>query len=184
MPDLKQSSACGKRKVCGYLVFRSTQLMTQCPKEFYCGNETTMLNQYLTNCVSGSYCIRGTTKKLNASNDVPSAEMNLNPCLTWRMILDISNIGRKYSGKKTVIRYTLVSYNSNPSYNVDHSHKVPPTHATYKLTPKKSLNLFEAKQGIIQVKHLRASLAADCILCCHSLVHKERCNLGEEGWFE
>jgi hypothetical protein len=39
--------------------------------------------------------------------DVPSAASKLNPCRSWRMILNISNTGRKYSGDNTVIPYTL-----------------------------------------------------------------------------
>lgn len=116
-------------------------------------------------------------------DDVPSAASKLNPCLTRRMILDVSNSGRKYSGDRSVIPYTSISSNNDPS-DVDHSHQVPPTFVTYEFVPKESLILFEAKQGIIDMKHLKSSFAADCILCRRSLIREEGRRLGEEGWLE
>ena len=117
-------------------------------------------------------------------DNVPSASSKLNPCLTRRVILDVSNSGKKYSGDRTVIPYTSLSSNSNLSHDADNSHQVPPTYATYVVIPEESLRLFEAERGTIEMKHLESSFVADGILCRRVLAHEEGRRLGGEGWFE
>lgn len=112
----------------------------------------------------------------------PMASSKLNPCLTQRMMVDVSNWGEKFSGEGTVIPY--VSLGDNTDDHSDGSYQVLPTYAIYEFIPENSLRMFEFENSAIDNKRLQSSFGADRILCGRSLAREESWRIGEHGWFE
>ena len=99
-------------------------------------------------------------------DDVPSASSNLNPCLTRRMLVDVSNTGKKYTGDETVIPYTSPSSTHNdPTHDADDSYRVHPTFVTYDFIPHEYMALLEVQRASIDTKHLKSSIDADGLMC-------------------
>ena len=120
-------------------------------------------------------------------DNVPTTSSKLNPCLVQRMIVDVSNSGKKYSGDSTVVPYSsLDSTTSNTllSHDGDVSYQVHPTYATYEFILEDDLEILELESTIIEKKQLRSSFEADGTLCNRSSVHEEGLRLREDGWFE
>ncbi len=113
---------------------------------------------------------------------VPTTSSKLNPCLTQRMMVDISNMGRKFSSEGTVIPYTSLHENSYD--HLGSSFQVLPTYATYEFIPEGSLRVFEFESSAIDNKRLRSSFGDDRILCNRSSTLEEGWRHGEHGWFE
>ncbi len=104
----------------------------------------------------------------------PTALSKLNPCLTQRIMVDISNTGRKFSGEGTFITYN----------HSDSAYQVPSTYAIYEFIPEDSLRMFKFESSAIDNKRLHSSFGADRYLCDRSSAHEEGRRLGEHGWFE
>jgi len=97
-------------------------------------------------------------------DDVPSASSNLNPCLTRRMLVDVSNTGKKYTGDDTVIPHT-----SLPSTHND------PTLLLTTLIEYLQ-HLYRTTFFLMDYGSTRSSQRSN--------IHDEGRRLGEEGWFE
>jgi len=116
--------------------------------------------------------------------NVPTASSKLNPCLTQRMIVDVSNNGKKFSGDNTVVPYTSLESYGGLSSDADDSYQILPTYAFYEFIPVDHLNLLELDSNTTKKKHLRSSFDADGVMCHRVSVHEEGLRLSEDGWFE
>ena len=102
-------------------------------------------------------------------DDVPTRSTKLNPCLTQRMIVDVSNNGKKFSGEETIIPYTSLDSSDSP-HGVDKSHQIHPTYGIYKFIPESILEMLEVDgSSAIEKQHVRSNFDTRIVLCANVL---------------
>ena len=112
-------------------------------------------------------------------DNVPTTSSKINPCLTQRLIVDVSNSGKKYSGDGMVVPYTLLETLDDANY-----YEVSPTYAIYEFIPEDHLEMLEIESTVIEKKQFRSSFISDGIMCNRSSVYEEGVRIDENGWFE
>lgn len=115
----------------------------------------------------------------NICDNIPESNMKLNPCLSYQILIDISNNGFKFTGDTTYVPHSvgldIAQFNNHKDFGIN------PTFGVYNQI---NFNFFESTNIKTILSDLEDMEKMDSSLCDHPLYGEENDRRRESGWFE